>query len=204
MENSKIILLVITIFTAIVIGIAVAISNVSDNEKINEENITDERIFEKIENIEMKSDREILSEVEELYNNLENYAGNSDYVVRDRIWQNSGPFAIDRYSYSLGEKIFLKAEGINLQDVGEIVFLRKTNSTHYTVWRTFSFDGMEKNSFNVYFDPVLSKNLGICSKNDLIGEWAIVFKNTDYKNLEFEINEKIVPGDERKYDTPVC
>jgi hypothetical protein len=202
--NSKVILVVIAIITGTIIGIVAIVSNSNDNGKINEENIIDERIFEKIENIEVKSDREILTEVEELYNNLQNYSGNSDYVVRDRIWQSSGPFAIDRYSYSLGEKIFLRAEGINLDDDGEIVFLRKTNSTHYTVWKTFAFNGMEKNSFNVYFDPVLSKNLGICSKNDLIGEWAIVFKNTIYKNIEFEINEKIVPGDERKYDTPVC
>ena len=219
LEKSKIILLAIILITIGVIGFVVFLNINSDENKISDEDVMDQNIMDEyimdeyiidkyiideISKSENKNPREIIEEIENSYNNLEDYSEGSEYVVRDRVWQSSGPFSIDRYSYSLGEKIFLRASGLSLDEKGTITFLRKSNSTHYTVWKTYDFDGSVRESFNVYFDPVLSKFLGLCSKNDLIGEWTIVFKNTNYKNLPFEINEIIVPGDERKYNQIVC
>ncbi len=43
-------------------------------------------------------------------------------------------------------------------------------------------------------EPQLSKNRGLCSVDDVIGRWALVFRGTDYPNLNFEITDQIVPG----------
>ena len=34
--------------------------------------------------------------------------------------------------------------------------------------------------------------------DDFIGDWRIVFRGTDYKNLEFKITEEILPGSEEE------
>ena len=47
-------------------------------------------------------------------------------------------------------------------------------------------------------------DLGICDKvDDIIGEWVVVFRGTNYENLKFEITDEILPGEEDSY-VPVC
>ena len=55
-------------------------------------------------------------------------------------------------------------------------------------------DEAKKSSVNTYFTPQISKTRGICSVDDIIGKWYLVFRGTDYPNLEFNITEKILPG----------
>ena len=77
----------------------------------------------------------------------------------------------------------------------KLSFLRPLNETHVSVWQTIPFDGMKKNAFNFYTQPVtFKKNQGICTVDDLIGEWIVAFRGTDYPNLEFEILNEIIPG----------
>jgi len=45
---------------------------------------------------------------------------------------------------------------------------------------------------------------GICSKEDLLGNWTVVFQGTDYNNLKFEIVDRYIPGEEENYEKPVC
>jgi hypothetical protein len=45
--------------------------------------------------------------------------------------------------------------------------------------------------------------LKICTVDDLIGEWTVVFRGTDYPNLKFKIINEILPGDEESY-VPIC
>jgi len=40
----------------------------------------------------------------------------------------------------------------------------------------------------------------ICTINDLIGEWAVVFQGTNYEGLSFEIIDKFISGDEAHYE----
>jgi len=124
------------------------------------------------------------------------------YIPAPRVWQTSGPFQIDREKYSLGELIFLRVGGLQPDENGQIVFLRPLNDTHYDVYFTIPFNGSNPD-FNQYFRPDLSRGLGICTQNDLLGEWRVVFQGTDYENLSFEIINKTIPGDEDLY-VPAC
>ena len=160
--------------------------------------------FIKIETTEPKTDDEISKEIEEKYNKIEEENESSGYKVLPRDWQKSGPFSIDRKEYALGEKIFLTIENLGINEKGQISILRTLNQTHYKVWTTYSFDGEIDESFNIYFEPKISKVADVCSKNDLIGDWVMVFQNTNYENLRFSINDKIVTGDEDSFNEIVC
>ncbi len=102
-------------------------------------------------------------------------------------WNRSGPFAINKVQYKLGENIFVSVNGLSSNDVGKIIF-GLPNGT--TVYSTIPFDGGIKSEFNTYFTPSLSKERKICSVNDIVGEWFIVFKDTKYKPITFEIVNK--------------
>ncbi len=116
-------------------------------------------------------------------------------------WQTSGPFQIDDNEYALGQKIFLIIGGINVDEKGQVVFMRPLNATHYSVYLSVSFDGAKKSQFNYYLEPKLSKIKGLCSTDDLVGKWAVVFRGTEYPNLDFKITKDMVPGTDV---TPVC
>jgi len=131
----------------------------------------------------------------------------TDYKPAPRDWQTSGPFQIDREQYALGELVLMRIgiqDKLKPNDKGQIVFLQPSNGTHQTVYITIPFDGSDKISFNQYFKPALSMNRGICSKADLLGNWTVVFQNTDYENLKFEIVDRYIPGEEENYEKPVC
>ena len=90
-----------------------------------------------------------------------------------------------------------------MDEKGEIVFLRTLNSTHYSVYWTIPFDGKDRHAFNYYLQPQLSKVKEYCTADDFIGDWRVVFRGSNYPNLEFKITEDILPGDEDSYQ-PVC
>ena len=191
MKNSKVIIpIIIAIITITAISLAtfqqpdgMEVEDTLDRELMPQQEITLE-IQEKLDDIEK--------------NNLENV-----YKPKDREWITSGPFQIDRTEYILGEKVFLRIGGLMNDEIGQVVFLRPSNATHYTVYATVPFDGSDKPAFNYYIEPDLAKSRDICTIDDLIGDWRVVFRGTDYPNLEFRITEQIIPGDEEHYE-PVC
>ena len=128
---------------------------------------------------------------------------NNEYTPKEREWITSGPFQIDRSQYVLGEKVFLRIGGLGFEERGEVAFLRPLNDTHYSVYLTIPFDGANKPAFNYYMEPDLSKIRKLCTIDDLVGDWRVVFRGTDYPNLEFTVTEEILPGDEKHYE-PVC
>ena len=130
--------------------------------------------------------------------NLEN-----EYTPKPREWISSGPFQIDRSEYVLGEKIFLRIGGLEFNEKGQAVFLMPSNGTHYTVYLSIPFDGKDKPAFNYYLEPDLSAAKNICTLDEIVGDWKVVFRGTDYPDLEFRITEQILPGDEEDYE-PVC
>ena len=130
-------------------------------------------------------------------------ANANDFEPAPREWITSGPFQIDRSEYLLGEKIFLRIGGLELDEKGQIAFLKQTNQTHYTVFQTIEFDGSKKLAFNYYTDIKLIKTLGLCTIDDILGEWTVVFRGTDYPNLKFNLINQTIPGDEKLF-TPVC
>ena len=140
--------------------------------------------------------QEKLDEIEKI--NLEN-----EYSPKEREWLTSGPFQIDRSEYVLGEKIFLVIDGLSDEEKGQVAFLRPLNMTYQSVYLTIPFDGTTKTGFNYYVEPQLSKTRGFCTVDDFVGNWRVVFRGTDYSDLQFRITEDILPGDEEKFQ-PVC
>jgi len=155
--------------------------------------------------VEDTLDREIspeeTPEVEEKLDEIEKIADENQYEPLPREWQTSGPFQIDRSEYALGEKIFIRIGGLDFQEKGQVAVMRPLNDTHYSVYLTVPFDGAKKGGFNYYLEPQLSKTRGLCSVDDVLGKWVLVFRGTDYPNLNFEITDRIVPGTD--WD-PVC
>ena len=66
---------------------------------------------------------------------------------------------------------------------------------------TIPFDGAQKSAFNYYIDPGITKTRGLCSVDDIAGKWAVVFRGTNWPNLNFEITKDVVPGTNIE---PVC
>ncbi len=192
MQNSKVMIPIVVGIIIVIVGI-VAISNQESNT-MEVENAFDKELSSTEEN--SPEIQEKIDEIEEI--NLEN-----EYSPKVREWITSGPFQIDRSEYILGEKIFMKMNGLGVDEKGQIAVLRPLNDTHYSVWQTTPFDGSDKEAFNIYFEPDLAALQGICTVEDLIGDWRVVFRGTDYPNLEFKIIEDILPGDEEHYE-PVC
>ena len=154
-------------------------------------------------NRELNLNEDVTPEVQEKLDEIEKINLENEYSPKDREWITSGPFKIDRSEYIIGEKIFLIIDGVGYQEKGQVAFMRPLNDTHYKVYQTVPFDGTKKNVFNYYIQPQLSKINGLCSIDDITGNWTVVFQGTNYPNLKFEIIDEIIPGDDKYYE-PVC
>jgi hypothetical protein len=130
-------------------------------------------------------------------------------------WRQSGPFAIEKYEYYLGEKIFLTVSDIPKDVSGEAIFYRPVIipnvgsdgiSRDMNVGKKYlgiEFDGENKQNFNRYFEPRLSEFKGICSRDDLVGDWKVVFEGTQYADIDFKIINQTASWDERTFETIV-
>ena len=174
-----------------VIILAIILISSPKSNVIEVEDALDKEIKPETETTEIQ---EKLDEVEKI--NLEN-----EYSPKEREWITSGPFQIDRSQYAIGEKIFIVIGGLDVNEKGQIAVMRPLNDTHYSVYLTIPFDGAAKPAFNYYLEPQISKIRGICSVDDIIGKWVMIFRGTDYPNLNFEITKDVVPSTDVE---PVC
>ena len=152
---------------------------------------------------ELRPEEEAIPEIQEKLDEIQRINLENEYSPKPREWITSGPFQIDRSEYVLGEKIFLVIGGLNEDEKGQVAFLRPLNFTHQSVYLTIPFDGSKKSGFNYYIEPQLSKNNGFCTVDDFIGNWRVVFRGTDYSDIQFRITGDILPGEEEDYQ-PVC
>ena len=118
-------------------------------------------------------------------------------------WVKSGPFEIDKNQYHMGEKIFLTTTNLLPEDNGTVQFMRPINDTHHKSYIEMPFDGMDKSRFNYYFEPKLFAWKGICSIDDIAGNWIVKFSGTQYEDINFEILAQPSSWDERTFE-PVC
>jgi hypothetical protein len=125
----------------------------------------------------------------------------TDYKPLPKDWQSSGPFKIDRSKYAIGEKIFLVVHELKFDEKGQIDIMRHVNATHQVVWDSILFDGAQKSRFDFYFEPKIQKYDVFCSVDDLIEKWSFVFRETNYANLDFEIDKRVVFGTNIE---PIC
>ena len=106
-----------------------------------------------------------------------------------------GPLQINKDKYLLGENIYVILKDLRPQDKGTIVFLTPENII-YTEW---GFDGKEKDFLKKYFKPQLLKGKNLCEKEQLIGEWTVMFKGYDMAKLHFEMLPDILPKQETHF-----
>ena len=118
-------------------------------------------------------------------------------------WIQSGPFEIDKAQYNVGEKIFLTTNDLRPEDKGIVQFLRPINDTHHKSYMQIPFDGMDKQHFNYYFEPRFQQYRGICSIEDIAGDWIVRFSGTQYEDINFEILAQSSSWDERTFE-PIC
>ena len=109
-------------------------------------------------NREMRPVEDVVPEIEEKLKEIEEANIENEYSPKPREWMASGPFQVDRKEYVLGEKIFIRASGLNYDEKGQVAFLRPLNSSHYSVYLTIPFDGAEKPSFNYYLETTAGKD----------------------------------------------
>ena len=192
MKNSKIVI-------PISVGVAIAIIGII---AINSQESNVMEVEDALDR-ELKPELEARPEIQEMLDDIEKINLENEYTPKPREWITSGPFQIDRSEYVLGEKIFLRIGGLYPEEKGQVAFLRPQNDTHYSVYWTIPFDGTDKPAFNYYLQPQLSKINGYCTIDDFVGDWRVVFRGTNYPNLEFKITEQILPGEEESYES-VC
>ena len=119
--------------------------------------------------------------------------------VQEVEWIYSGPFGMEKTEYNIGEKVFLDVVDIPKKDKGTAVVMRPLNSTHDIEYLRIDFDGSMKNNFNRYFEPRLNELKGICSTNDLVGDWKIRFVGVEYEELKFRIINQTSSWDTREF-----
>ena len=121
----------------------------------------------------------------------------------DTVWQKPGPFSIDRTEYLIGHKVFLNADGLKLNDKGKLIMRHVYDDGSYKIFKSDRFDGSMKSEFNKYFSPQLNMMTGLCSTDDLVGNWEIVFEGTDYQSIKFKIKNEILGNNQEKWK-PIC
>ena len=134
--------------------------------------------------------------------------------------EGSGPFQIEKYEYYLGEKIFINAVNIPADASGEMIFFRPAADgvnefpkeyegisgeliSAKVKYMAIQFDGENKQSFNKYFEPRFNEWKGVCSTDDLVGEWVMTFSGTQYKPIHFTVLNYTMPGDTRTFESLV-
>jgi|TARA_B110000495_G_C22701875_1_gene413152 hypothetical protein len=144
-------------------------------------------------------------------------AGIIEWNTYEIQWRESGPFQIEKYEYYLGEKIFLYVNNIPLDVSGKVIFFRPMSDemnkypkelegvpaeliAKKIQYMEIKFDGENKQNFNKFFEPRMNEWKSICSTNDLVGEWVIVFSGTQYEPMNFTILNQTMPGDTRSYE----
>ena len=83
---------------------------------------------------------------------------------------------------------------MDIDEKEEIAFMRPISEIAFKEYTTISFDGAKKEGFNFYIDPQISAASEIYSIDELVGGWIVVFRETNYQVLKFNITEKVLSG----------
>ena len=117
------------------------------------------------------------------------------HVVYPDNPQLLGPLQINKDKYLLGENVYVILKDLRPQDKGVILFLTPENEI-YLEW---GFDGSDRDFQKKYFKPQLLKSKQLCEKEQLIGEWTVMFKGYDMAKLHFEMFPDILPNQEGQF-----
>ena len=184
----------IVIPISIIITIAIVVFSFTQNEIIENKILS-----------EINDSSEIDTMIDKIkQDKIENDESENPYKPAEREWIQSGPFKIDRSQYALGEKLFVNVMKLDENVKGEMQITRIINNTHSWIYKTIPFDGSKpQQNFYISFD--LFDKRGICTVDQLVGDWEIKFigDKGEFESIVFKITNQIVPG---KYDRfePVC
>lgn len=112
-------------------------------------------------------------------------------------WVISGPFAIDKPKYKLGENIFLSVNNLQPNEVGVISFVRPNGQSYADI----PFNGTAKDHFTYYFTPTTSAFRNIYKPEQLVGAWTVIFHGVTYPPIKFDIENKYIHGGEANVPT---
>lgn len=119
-------------------------------------------------------------------------------------WQNiSGPFAINKFQYKIGENIFMTVSNLKPTDAGKIVIIDPKGDTYDSI----PFNGTMKTGFHYYFKPNTQSIAGLklCNPTDLVGKWGFVFQGVPYKSLTFNVTNDWIEGSQAEIKSiPNC
>ena len=132
------------------------------------------------------------SSVEEYYEKGGRVAG----VVYPDNPQLLGPLQINKDKYLLGENVFVILKDLRPSDKGTVIFLTPEKKV-YDEW---GFDGSNREFQKKYFKPQLLKSKNLCEKEQLIGEWTVMFRDYEMSKLYFEVLPDILPNTESHFE----
>ena len=191
----------IIISISIIITISIIIFSLSQSEIIEEKELSQNEVIEEKELSQNEVIEEKLKQI--IKDKIKNDQSVNPYIPKEREWIKSGPFMIDRSEYLLGEKIFINMMNLDEDTKGQMIFVKSINMTHFFEYKKISFNGAEKTNGNLYLPIHLNGFRGICTTDQLVGNWGIWFEGTNIQPLYFKIRDQIVPGQEETYK-PEC
>jgi len=122
---------------------------------------------------------------------------NVKHVVYPPNPQTLRGLTINKDTYLMGENIFMTISNIPIGLEDSLLIYTPAGQGYSSI----KFDGYEKSSMKHYFKPSLLKQLNLCVKEDLIGEWTIIFAGLPNERLHFNIVDEVLPGQEENYIT---
>ena len=117
------------------------------------------------------------------------------HVVYPDNPQILGPLQINKDKYLLGENVFVILKDLRPMDKGSVIFLTPEN----IVYDEWGFDGSNREFQKKYFKPQLLKSKNICEKEQLVGEWTVMFRGYEEAKLYFELLPDVLPNTESHF-----
>jgi hypothetical protein len=102
----------------------------------------------------------------------------------------SGPFTIDKEKYRLGDYVFIVVTGLQPNDAGNMTVYDPKGGTFTQI----PFNGTMKSDWNYMLKPNTESIEKLCTPQDLVGNWTIVFRGTSYKPITFQVINEWVQG----------
>ena len=105
-------------------------------------------------------------------------------------WVTSGPFAITNGTYRLDDNVFMVVTGLKPTDIGNMIVYDPEGGNVTRI----PFNGTMKSDFNYFFKPQTNRAEKLCTPQDLVGNWTIVFQGTSYSPIHFQVINEWVQG----------
>ena len=121
--------------------------------------------------------------------------GKVAHVVYPDNPQILGPLQINKDKYLLGEHVYVIIKDLRPMDKGQIDFFTPEGKLYDTI----GFNGEVKDFHKKYFKPQLLKSKDLCKKEQLVGQWTVMFRGYEEAKLYFEMLPDILPNQEYQF-----